>query len=285
MKKFGLIGKNISYSLSKEIFDNNCFKDSEYFLYSISEDEITKESFDYYGDSTPPFQYVRDYFIKNDAWRQSSSTISYGELLKYCCEDLAAFGIIVPDGGKGSFKMITLKGNPIVYQYYEKLQPEEYISTGYTDYSFLTEGNSSGKTASAISGFPMATDDAVDKTYDFTKNPTIYDPSSGSGQSRTSTAFDRLIMTTSIGYRIAMNSENGACAFDTFRPLTATVEGIPEQIVGKPITIIANKTNPDGSYVEEGGQFVKEYINTYVFKRTLTGIQALTDEIEVKGQR
>lgn len=261
------------------------------------EDEITKESFDRDGDGRPPFQYVKDYYIKNDAWRQSSSTISYGELLKYCCEDLAAFGIIVPDSGKGSFKMIALKGNPIVYQYYEKLQPEEYISTGYTDYSFLTEGNSSGKTASAISGFPMATDDAVDKTYDFTKNPTIYDPSSGSGQSRTSTSFDRLIMTTSIGYRIAMNSATDpdpsadindylpACQFDSYRPLTATVEGIPEQIIGKPITIVANKTNPDGSYVEEGGQFVKEYINTYVFKRTLTGIQALTDEIEVKGQR
>lgn len=43
MKKYGLIGKNISYSLSKEIFDNKCFKDSEYFLYSISEEEITKE--------------------------------------------------------------------------------------------------------------------------------------------------------------------------------------------------------------------------------------------------
>ena len=249
------------------------------------EDEITKESFDRDGNNTPPFQYVRDYFIKNDAWRQSSSTISYGELLKYCCEDLAAFGIIVPDGGKGSFKMITLKGNPIVYQYYEKLQPEEYVSTGYNDYSFLTEGNSSGKTASAISGFPMATDGAVGKTYDFTKNPTIYDPSSGLGQSRTSTPFDRLIMTTSIGYRIAMNSENGDCAFDTYRPLKATVEGTHEQIVGSPITIIANKTNPDGSYVEENGVYVKEYINTYVFKRTLTGIQALTDEIETKGQR
>ena len=43
MKKYGLIGKNISYSLSKEIFDNKCFKDSEYFLYNISEEEISKE--------------------------------------------------------------------------------------------------------------------------------------------------------------------------------------------------------------------------------------------------
>ena len=245
--------------------------------------KIYHEKFDRTGGGN--ITTVTNFIIKNDYWEENTSTISCGELLKLCCEVLAAFGVIVPDSGKGSFKMITLKGTPIVYQYYEKLQPEEYISTGYTDYLFLTQGNSSGKTASAISGFPMATDEAVEKSYDFTKNVTIYEPSSGSGQSRTSTAFDRLIMTTSIGYRIAMNSENGDCAFDTFRPLTATAEGIPEQIVGKPITIIANKTNPDGSYVEEGGQFVKEYINTYVFKRTLTGIQALTDEIEVKGQR
>ena len=64
-----------------------------------------------------------------------------------------------------------------------------------------------------------------------------------------------------------------------------TVEGTPEQIIGSPITIIANKTNPDGSYIEQDGEYIKEEINSYVFKRTLSGIQALTDEIEVKGQR
>lgn len=259
------------------------------------QDKILKETFDRTG--TRDYYDVRYFSLRNDAWRENAtSTISYGELLKFCCEDLAVFGIIVPDSGKGAFKMITLKGTPIVYQYYEKLQPEEYESTGYTDYLFLTKSSSSsGKTASSISGLPMAI--GIDKSYDFTKNVTIYEPSSGSGQSRTSTPFDRLIMTTSIGYRIAMNSATDpdpsadinnylpACQFDSYRPLTATVEGIPEQIIGKPITIIANKTNPDGSYVEEGGVYVKEYINTYVFKRTLSGIQALTDEIEVKGQR
>ena len=255
---------------------------------------ILNELFDRTGTATRPsdYYYVSNFVIKNDAWKASTSAMTFGELLKSCCEDIAAFGVIIPDSGKGAFKLLTLKGTPKVYDFYEKLQMEEYVSTGYTDYMFSTQGNSNGKNAYSISGFPMAADGAVDKAYDFTKNVTIYEPSSGAGGSRTSTPFDRLIMTvrdgdysTTIGYRIAMNSENGDCTFDSYRPLKATVEGTPEQLVGKPITIIANKTNPDGSYVEENGVYVKEYINTYVFKRTLTGIQALTDEIETKGQR
>lgn len=249
--------------------------------------EILNEKYQQ-GTEDRPSSYtnVQNHTIKNSYWAANTQTITCGELLKCLCEDLAAFGIIVPDSGKGSFKMITFKGDIIVYQYYEKLQPEEYISTGYTDYLFLTAGNTNGKTGSALSGFPMATDDAVEKSYDFTKNVTIYEPSAASGQSRTSTSFDRLIMTSSIGYRIAMNPENGDCAFSSYRPLKTTVEGTPEQIVGKPITILRNKTNPDGSYQLDGnGDIIKESINSYVFKRTLSGIQALTDTIEVKGQR
>ena len=65
MKKYGLIGKNISYSLSKEIFDNKCFKDSEYFLYNISEEEITKEFLNQFNglNVTIPYKNVVGQFL------------------------------------------------------------------------------------------------------------------------------------------------------------------------------------------------------------------------------
>lgn len=43
MKKFGLIGKNIAYSKSKELFDSKQFEDAEYKLYDINEENITRE--------------------------------------------------------------------------------------------------------------------------------------------------------------------------------------------------------------------------------------------------
>lgn len=242
------------------------------------------EQFDRIGDGV--LWPVREYSIKNESWRSSDKKISYGELLKNVCENLAVFGIIVPDSGKGSFKTIDFTKPTIVYEFYEKLQPEEYLSTGYTDFMFSIYGDGkTGKNDTAAGGFTHSYDDAVPKIYDFTDNMTVWEKYAKNGSSRTSTSFDRLINTTSIGYRIAMNPENGDCAFSSYRPLKATVEGTPEQIIGSPITIIANKTNPDGSYIEQDGEYVKEEINSYVFKRTLSGIQALTDEIEVKGQR
>ena len=249
--------------------------------------DILEDNFDYDGSGqVGNREYVKTYLIRNNDWKDSNAQISYGTLLRYICEDVAAFGVIVPDSGKGSFKMVTLAGAPTVYQYYENLQAEEYISTGYTDFVFSIYGSGKdGKNAHAVGGLSHYVDDSIPKTYDFVENITIWEQFAQSGGSRTSTMFDRLINTSDIGYRVAMNPENGDCAFDSYRPLKATLEGTPEQIIGKPITIVANKTNPDGSYVEENGEFVKEYINTYVFKRTLTGIQALTDEIEVKGQR
>lgn len=224
---------------------------------------------------------------QNPTWNDNDNKISFGNLLKDLCEVVAVFGIMTPDSGKGKFKMIDLSGTPIVYDFYEKLQSEEYIATGYTELKFnIYTGDTARNGKNTLSGgIPKAYDGAVDKYYDFTDNMLINQPYNVVGGSRTTTHFEALINTSNIGYRIAMNPENGDCAFSSYRPLKATVEGTPEQIVGKPITIIANKTNPDGSYIEQDGEYIKEEINSYVFKRTLSGIQALTDEIEVKGQR
>lgn len=231
---------------------------------------------------------VNSFTVVNSSWNNNDSKISFGKLLRNLCEIIATFGVMIPDPGKGKFKMIDLSGSPRIYSFYEKLQPEEYIATGYTDFKFnIYTGNTARNGKNTLNGgLTYANDYAIDKYYDFTDNMLINQPYNfdSSAQRRTGTEFDSLINSSSIGARLAMNPENGDCAFDSFRPLKATVEGAPEQIIGSPITIIANKTNPDGSYIYENGEPVKEEINTYIFKRTLSGIQALTDEIEVKGR-
>ena len=61
--------------------------------------------------------------------------------------------------------------------------------------------------------------------------------------------------------------------------------------VGSPIEILVSKTDVSGNYIDnEGniitdGTIVKESVKTYVLSRTITGIQAMTDKIEVKGVR
>ena len=99
--------------------------------------------------------------------------------------------------------------------------------------------------------------------------------------------FDYLINTSVIGTRLALNADSedfpNACAFSAFRPLKVKLDGRFDVDVGTPIRIYSIKTNPDGSYVYEDGEIVREEIETYLFTRTLTGIKALTDEIETKG--
>lgn len=241
---------------------------------------------DTYTNSSQESKRVGDFLTDNVYWINNEGQITFGQLLKSVCEIISVFGVIIPDDGIGKFKMINLTGTTRTYNFYESLQVEEYNSSGYTKFEYTIHDGTDPKSGKTLtSGNPSTYNKEPEQTYDFSQNILINMPYNVVSGSRTSTGFDNMVFTSDIGYRLAMNSENGDCAFDTFRPLKATVEGTPEQIVGKPITIIANKTNPDGSYVEEGGQFVKEYINTYVFRRTLSGIQALTDEIEVKGQR
>ena len=241
-------------------------------------------------------QDIRDYGHSNTDWLNSQAEISEGELLKDICELLGVFGFIQPDSGKGNFVMLGLSGNTELYEFYEQLVTEDYQCTGYTDFIFAVSGSHSNKNVSGVytvndqltGGLSDAADNAVDKSYDFTMNITMWENIGTS--SRTNTDTDVLINRTSIGTRLALNAEStahpGQCAFSSYTPLTATLDGRPWVSVGSPIEILVNKTTLDGSYVyDENDEIVKESVKTYVLSRTLTGIQALTDEIEVKGVR
>lgn len=239
---------------------------------------------------------IRNYPVwKNTDWMNSDEKISYGQLLRDICEMLGTFGVIVPNSGKGSLEFRTLY-NPDVeeYTFFEPpLNAETYQCTGYTDFVFPVENDSDrpGKTVTAIGGLSDSYDGAVEKSYDFSANILTQRKYAQSGGSRTSTEFDYLINTSSIGTRLAMNAESEshptACTLSEYKPVKVRLDARLWVKVGAPVRIYANKTDAEGGYIidETTGLPVKEIINTYIFTRTITGIQALTDEIETKGMR
>ena len=187
--------------------------------------------------------------------------------------------------------MRKLTGTPEVYRFYEKLEAEEFQATGYTDFQFNVSGDDrTGKSVTAVGGLSDRNDSAIDKVYDFSDNILIMQPYAGSSSGRTSSAFDYLINRTSIGTRLAMNAEStahsGQCAYSDFQPLSATLDGRLWVSVGDPIEILVSMTDVNGDYIlDENGNIQKETVKTYLLSRTLTGIQALTDQIEAKGLR
>ena len=244
-----------------------------------------------YINQDETYAYVKDFGVGNSYWLGRKDRVSFGQLLKQICEILGVFGRIIPDDGKGKFTFKTLTGPTEIYGFYEKLESEDYQSTGYTGYQFSVSGDDrQGKSAINLAGeFPDAYDDATYKIYNFCNNILILQPYTKSGQGRTSTYFEYFIHRTSIGTRLAMNagssSHSGQCAFSAYQPLKATLDGRLWVNVGDPIQILVNETTVDGDYIYENGEIKKQTIQTYVLSRTLTGIQALTDNIEAKGVR
>jgi len=234
---------------------------------------------------------VGNFNAKNTEWLNRKDRVSYGALLRQICEVLGVFGVVLPNEGKGIFTMRKLTGTPEVYRFYEKLEAEEFQATGYTDFQFNVSGDDrTGKSVTAVGGLSDRNDSAIDKVYDFSDNILIMQPYAGSSSGRTSSAFDYLINRTSIGTRLAMNAEStahsGQCAYSDFQPLSATLDGRLWVSVGDPIEILVSMTDVNGDYIlDENGNIQKETVKTYLLSRTLTGIQALTDQIEAKGLR
>ena len=85
---------------------------------------------------------------------------------------------------------------------------------------------------------------------------------------------------------------NYSISADTdYTPCRLTVEGRPWVEVGDTITVKIPTINIYGDYLDANGNVVETYaeaektdFKTRVFNRTLTGIKALTDKIELKGE-
>lgn len=260
---------------------NKCLVNNGHYSIPIVSAGASERDNNLYKQISGSTKTVGSFEPQNMDWRDTPQKISYGELLRCVCEIVGAFGFIVPDEGKGKFEMRNLTpGTGFQYDFYESLVVEEYQASGYTKIELpvrLTT-NREHKTQGFLLLSAEGTSN-VPKTYDITQNVLAW-RYLGSGQSGYVIDVDSYYNSI-VGDCFALNGTGAKYTRPT--PLKAKVEANLNIKPAAPVTIMVNRTNPDGSYVVENGVIQKEEVHSYVFTRTLTGIQALTDEIEMKG--
>ena len=213
---------------------------------------------------------VRNFPTYNRAWLEDSNTITYGELLKNCCELLGVFGTIIPNASYGVFRYIELGKSTETYDFYENLYAEEYNSSGYNDFVFINGYSSREK--KTIEFETLWGDES--NSYDLTKNTVCRQEDDGTGGSAIHNVQNLL------------NGKTGERFYNcSYTPLTTTLDGRPWVQIGDGIEIESYVTDSNGDFVyNNAGQPKKEKVKAYVLSRTLSGIKALTDSIEAKGE-
>lgn len=212
---------------------------------------------------------------KNTDWYSDNSLLTAGEAIKSICEMLGLFGQIIPTESKGYFDMFSLlnKTKAEKYEFNEKFYSEEYMSNGYTAVQ-VTQGSESRSGKSTVFYFSFTPDNISDKIYDMSDN--IFAWQEGLAEGANPSTYISNLYNNAAGKRF-YNSN--------FTPFTARVDGRPWVEVGDKIAIVTYKTDVDGDYVyDETGNPLKETFNSYVLSRTLSGIKALKDDFETKGE-
>ena len=225
--------------------------------------------------------------IINHSWINSNDKITFGEILKNICEMLGLFGFIQPSNGVGTFMFIDpfSKSTSETYTFYENFTVTEDFNHYYNE---IIYGNCSvNKTSdNKVMNFkPEFIDSDISNVdYDISKNILAQE------------AFN---VTHTMSYLFNGNSGKRITGWGIERgyyPITANVDGRLWVKIGDRINIIKNKTDVNGDYIyktdkngeyelDENGDLIieTETYTSYVLSRTLSGIQALTDEIETKG--
>lgn len=215
---------------------------------------------------------VLNFTTLNEDWLNDSDTISYGEILKNICEMVGLFGFIRPNSGKGVFNMLPMSvSNVEEYKFYEQLYAAETTSLGYTTI-YASIGGS--QRSSKVWRFdPVDTpDDAVEHIYDMTDNILAWQSEDTSSVHPMNSLY---------------NGNSGKRLYNSsYAPITASLDGRPWVEVGDRIQINVIQTDTEGNYIYDvdGVTPLTETIESYVLSRTLSGIQALTDKIEAKGE-
>ena len=215
---------------------------------------------------------VRDFPTMNKDWLKNSDTISYGTIIKNLCETIGLFGVIKPNEGKGVFRLISLGENTETYSFYEEMYAEEFISHGYSNFIFIN--GYSGRSAKTIEFEPSFVTSDYIKDYDMTGNIVFWQEDDGTGGSKVHYLNDLL------------NGESGKRMYNSaFTPLSATLDGRLWVNCGDRILINSYKTDENGDYMfDENSDLIIETTESFVLSRTITGIKALTDKIEAKGE-
>lgn len=217
-------------------------------------------------------------------WDYQRASPTIGSVLKYICEILGLFCVIIPTDtaqngflgvvsfiqlGKGEYIDVEPEEATEIYTFYENLYEDEGTIVGqYTDVMFDVQNKSS---QALKHGYAITTaQEYPSKEYDLTENPFIWDETSAGNNSR----LYSLVNSSGISSRFSQRVV----------PLELTVSGRPWVQIGDKIAVKVYQTNPDGSFViDNKGDPTIDTIYSYILKRQLKGIIALTDYITIRG--
>lgn len=225
---------------------------------------------------------LNDMPVFNDDWLDDNSSISKGEVVRMCCEMIGGFGVINQTSTSYVFDIIFFNGsnqygpNIEIYDFYEELYSEEYTTYGYNYFLFTIGGNNRNEKVKKMSSDIVGTI-KDERIYDLTDNILCWQKGDGSGNPTTS----------NININNLIHSFTGSKMYvPRYTPMSAKLDGRLWVECGDKVRVIVNQTDTEGNYIyDENGDVKTEKVESYILSRTLTGIKALTDEIEAKGNR
>lgn len=216
------------------------------------------------------YEFAGDYLTINKSWMENHDKITYGQIIKNVCELLGAFGFISANETFGVFKFIFTKGIE-TYNSYEQFYAEEFTTKGFSGVQMMI-GIDADRTSKTTTVGSSIIDDNTNY-YDLTDNIICW-------QEKTTTG---LFHPFSDLYNGHLTDSQMATGY-IYTPVTATLDCRLWVEPGDKIIINRPKTNIYGDYVRNSdGNIITESVTSFVLSRTITGIKALTDQIEAKG--
>lgn len=224
------------------------------------------------------------YSLGNSAWFADRESITKGQLLRNLCEIVGGFGVFKPS--EDQIRFIKAGESTETYDFYESLtvseNPENIFQGVLFPYGGEIDDNENditeNKTAFYNGTLSLEEDVELEDYvyYDITDNIIAWDYSSSSSGS---------------SLQVITGFFNSILANVTYTPYTATVDGRPWVEVGDNVVFKIPKTNIYGEWLDENREptedinsIAYEEITSIVMSRTLTGIKALTDQLEAKGE-
>ncbi|MDY4813072.1 MAG: hypothetical protein SO152_04390 [Ruminococcus sp.] len=223
---------------------------------------------------------IYDFPTMNSYWLTNKDKTTYGEVARYLCEMVGCFGYIMPntDNKEGNFVLAYLDFSDKyeTYGFYEELNFEDFKTNGYSGLSWTYGGEQKKSSKEKISKFfpNIVPDSATKNIYDMTDNICCWQQEISSGEN----------------FHILDDFYNTSNVFNRFYnsgyiPFTAKVDGRPWVQVGDNVQFNVYETDVNGEPVlDNNGNQKITTVNSVVLSRTLSGIQALTDTLETKGE-
>lgn len=218
---------------------------------------------------------VKNYLTMNRAWLENYSKITYGEIIRNVCEMLGVFGFIRANSNHGEFNFIYRKSTDgsETYNSYERFYAKEFETKGYTGAQLMigVDSEKTSKTMTVQSGYRNNFD--YENYYDLTDNIICWQEREGTSAFH---PFEDLYCGRTTDDQMAKRY--------IYTPVTATLDCRLWVEPGDKIIIKRPKTNVNGDYLYDSkGNVIIESTESFVLSRTITGIKALTDQIETKG--